>query len=241
MWAVADVEANCLVVYAYQYTSITSVMLLDCFTIPCAMLISRILLGAMYTRIHVSACIISLCGLLLTVFSDLHAGKSGPSPSGPAWLGDLYVLIGASLYGFSNVMQESILKGRHCRCEALGMLGLLGTLISVVQAYATERSALSAFEWSAAMVLPLVGFQLCLFGMYTLTSIFLLRSDAALFNLSLLTSDVYSVVYSWRVQHQTITWCYGAAFATTLSGLVLYHCDAPAVPVCSDVALASEC
>jgi hypothetical protein len=35
--AIADVEANFLVVKAYQYTTITSVMLLDCFSIPCVM------------------------------------------------------------------------------------------------------------------------------------------------------------------------------------------------------------
>ena len=37
--AVLDVEANFLVLTAYNYTSITSIMLLDCFTIPCAMLL----------------------------------------------------------------------------------------------------------------------------------------------------------------------------------------------------------
>lgn len=39
--SIADVEANYFVVLAYQYTSITSVMLIDCFTIPCVMLLSR--------------------------------------------------------------------------------------------------------------------------------------------------------------------------------------------------------
>jgi len=37
--ALLDVEANFLVLTAYNYTSITSIMLLDCFTIPCAMLL----------------------------------------------------------------------------------------------------------------------------------------------------------------------------------------------------------
>eukprot|EP01032_Pedospumella_encystans_P033469 gene33469-37825_t len=35
--AILDVEANYLVLLAYNYTTITSVMLLDCFTIPVAM------------------------------------------------------------------------------------------------------------------------------------------------------------------------------------------------------------
>jgi solute carrier family 35 protein F1/2 len=43
--AVCDVEANFLVVLAYQYTSLSSVMLLDCFSIPCVMLLSWFLLN----------------------------------------------------------------------------------------------------------------------------------------------------------------------------------------------------
>ena len=35
--AICDVEANYLVVRAFQLTSLTSIMLLDCFTIPCVM------------------------------------------------------------------------------------------------------------------------------------------------------------------------------------------------------------
>ena len=46
--SLVDVEANYLVVKAYQYTSITSVMLLDSFTIPCVMLLSFIFLGSRY-------------------------------------------------------------------------------------------------------------------------------------------------------------------------------------------------
>jgi drug/metabolite transporter (DMT)-like permease len=42
--AVLDVEANYLVTKAYQYTSITSVTLLDCFTIPTVMLLSWLVL-----------------------------------------------------------------------------------------------------------------------------------------------------------------------------------------------------
>ena len=41
----ADVEANFLVVKAYEFTTITSVTLLDCFTVPCVVVLSAIFLG----------------------------------------------------------------------------------------------------------------------------------------------------------------------------------------------------
>ena len=43
-----DVEANFLIVLAYRYTTITSVMLIDCWTIPCVMVLSFLFLGARY-------------------------------------------------------------------------------------------------------------------------------------------------------------------------------------------------
>eukprot|EP00933_Yihiella_yeosuensis_P064390 TRINITY_DN6775_c0_g4_i1.p1 TRINITY_DN6775_c0_g4~~TRINITY_DN6775_c0_g4_i1.p1 ORF type:complete len:368 (-),score=35.37 TRINITY_DN6775_c0_g4_i1:38-1141(-) len=224
LWAITDVQANYLVVLAYRYTSVASVMLLDCFAIPCTMLISQCLLGARFTCCHVTACFICVLGLSLTVLSDSMADLAPDSASGSCpWLGDLLVLAGAVLYAFSNVQQESLLKGGCQRGEALGMLGLWGTAFSIIQAGALEGQSLLHCQWSMLTVAYLFGFLLCLFGMYELTSVFLMGSDATLFNLSLLTSDVYSVIYSWQVQHKQISPMYGVAFTTTLSGLIIYH------------------
>ncbi|CAJ1361566.1 unnamed protein product [Effrenium voratum] len=223
IWALADVEANYMVVLAYRYTSVASVMLLDGFTVPGAMLISRLLLGACYRKGHVAACVVCLCGLSLTVFSDsLSKGKAASAASN-AWVGDVFVLCGASLYSLSNVQEELLLK-RHCsRSEALGMLGIFGSLISCVQAFVLESRQLISISWSWADLGYLLGFQLSLFGIYVLTSIFLQISDAAVFNMSLLTCDVYSILFSWQVQHKQISWIYGVAFLLTLSGLLWYH------------------
>ena len=71
MLSIADVEANYFVVKAYSYTSITSVMLLDCFTIPCVMVLSCVFLKAkvaalaslpVCVRVCVSVCVcVCLC------------------------------------------------------------------------------------------------------------------------------------------------------------------------------------
>jgi len=75
--AFADVEGNYLVVRAYQYTSITSVQLLDCFTIPCVMLLSRYLLKIMYTRQQVVGSVICIVGLSFLVVSDSLSQRYG--------------------------------------------------------------------------------------------------------------------------------------------------------------------
>ena len=69
--AFLDVEANVLAITAYKYTSITSVMLLDCFSIPCTMLLSYFWLSAKYHWYHCVGVLLCTGGLGLTVYSDL--------------------------------------------------------------------------------------------------------------------------------------------------------------------------
>ena len=58
VWAVLDVEANYFVVKAFQYTSITSVTLLDCFSIPCAMLLTRVFLQSRWVQVAASLSVV---------------------------------------------------------------------------------------------------------------------------------------------------------------------------------------
>ena len=69
--AIFDVEGNYLVVKAFQHTSMTSVMLLDCFAIPCVLVLSRFALGAQFTRLHLVGAAACVVGAALTVFSDV--------------------------------------------------------------------------------------------------------------------------------------------------------------------------
>lgn len=58
---------------SYQYTSLTSVMLLDCWSIPCVIILTWIFLKTKYGLrkfIGVGVCV---AGLILVVFSDVHA------------------------------------------------------------------------------------------------------------------------------------------------------------------------
>lgn len=74
--AAADVEGNFLLVKAYQYTTITSVQLLDCFTIPLVMLLGRVVLRARYNRKHLLGASICLVGLVLLILSDLLSKRN---------------------------------------------------------------------------------------------------------------------------------------------------------------------
>lgn len=96
-----DVEANYLVTKAYQFTSITSVTLLDCCTIPAAMGFSILLLRARYRRGHYGGAAMCLAGVALLLLTEQRSASGGSNP----WLGDLLVMAGSLVYALCNVTQ----------------------------------------------------------------------------------------------------------------------------------------
>lgn len=228
-----DVQANTLVVWAYEYTSLTSVMLLDCFTIPCVMLLSRLVLSAKYSPRHALGALVCGMGVGLTVASDLlprryggrgHTDRKGHQPL----LGDLLCLGSAFLYAVSNVAQEAMVKTAH-PTTWLSRLGLAGAVVSSAQAALLGEiaSLRRVIARSSIAALAFAGYVLTLFLFYLGGSHFLAVADAAALNLSLLTADVWAVLYAALVAQAAPPPLYYLAFACTATGVVLYHTRPP--------------
>ncbi|KAI4302735.1 hypothetical protein MLD38_038447 [Melastoma candidum] len=214
-----DVEANFLVVKAYQYTSITSVMLLDCWSIPSVMLLTWLLLSTKYRYKKITGVLVCVAGLVMVVFSDVHAGdrSGGPNPR----KGDALVIAGATLYAVSNVSEEYLVKNAD-RVELMSMLGFFGAIISAIQISILERQELKSIHWSAGAVFPFVGFSLAMFLFYSLVPILLKINGSTMLNLSLLTSDMWAVLIRIFAYHEKVDWMYFVAFGGVVLGLVIY-------------------
>ncbi|XP_010055121.2 solute carrier family 35 member F1 isoform X1 [Eucalyptus grandis] len=216
---VVDVEANFLVVKAYQYTSITSVMLLDCWSIPSVMLLTWLFLSTKYRFKKIAGVLVCVAGLVMVVFSDVHAGdrSAGSNPR----KGDALIIAGATLYAVSNVSEEYLVKNAD-RVELMSMLGLFGAIISAIQVSIFERNALKSIHWTAGVTLPFVGFSLAMFLFYSFVPILLKRNGSTMLNLSLLTSDMWAVLIRIFAYHEKVDWMYFVAFAAVAVGLVIY-------------------
>lgn len=217
--ALFDVEGNFLVVKAYQYTSLTSVMLLDCWTIPCVILFTWLFLKTKYRIRKFIGVAVCVAGLVLVVFSDVHAadraGGSHPIK------GDLLVIAGATLYGVTNTSEEFLVKNVD-RVEVMAMLGLFGAIISAIQIAILERNELKAIHWSAGALLPYSGFAAAMFLFYSTVPILLQISGSTMLNLSLLTSDMWAVLIRIFAYHEKVDWMYFIAFAGVVVGLIIY-------------------
>ncbi|MED6207960.1 hypothetical protein PIB30_040478 [Stylosanthes scabra] len=207
------------VVKAYQYTSLTSVMLLDCWSIPSVMLLTWLFLKTKYRFKKITGVIVCVAGLVLVVFSDVHsadrAGGTNPRK------GDLLVIAGATLYAISNVSEEFLVKNAD-RVELMAMLGLFGGIISAIQISILERNELRSIHWSAGAALPFVGFAVAMFMFYSLVPVLLKRNGSTMLNLSLLTSDMWSVVIRIFAYHEKVDWMYFVAFGAVVVGLIIY-------------------
>ncbi|OAY80816.1 Solute carrier family 35 member F1, partial [Ananas comosus] len=184
--AIVDVQGNFLVVKAYQYSSITSVALLDCWTIPWVIILTWIAMGTRYSLGQFLGAGTCVAGLALVLFSD--AGASGEGGKKPL-LGDALVIAGTLCYAFSNVGEEFCVKKKD-RVEVIAMLGVFGLLVCATEIAIFERKNLQEVKWSPTMISLFAGFAAASFLFYSVFPFLLKMSGATLFNLSLLTSDI---------------------------------------------------
>ena len=111
--AALDVEANLLLVSAFRFTSLSSATLLDCASIPAAVALSAVLLGARYRRPHLAGAALCVLGLAFLVLADSGGGGAAAAAAGSKpWLGDVLVVVGATVYAGCNVLQEKMLGKR---------------------------------------------------------------------------------------------------------------------------------
>ncbi|CAN9501290.1 unnamed protein product [Ophioblennius macclurei] len=217
----ADVEANYAVVKAYQFTTLTSIQLLDCFVIPVLMLLSWFFLKTRYKFVHYVAVVVCLLGVGAMVGADIVAGRDQGSSS-DVLLGDGLALLSAALYAVSNVCQEHTVKNLS-RVEFLGTMGLFGTVISGIQLAVLETQAVADIEWSLRIALLFAVYALCMYALYSFMPIVVKLSSATAVNLSLLTADLFSLFVGIFLFHDSFSALYIVSFVVILVGFVMFN------------------
>jgi drug/metabolite transporter (DMT)-like permease len=214
-------EANYLVTKAYQLTSLTSVTLLDCFTVPAVMALSVVVLRRRFAPQQYVAAALCIVGLTVLVVSDRQASGS----PGSVLLGDALVILGACLYAVCNVLQERLLAAAPFQ-EVLAMLGCWGALLSLLQVAALETPTLLQLQLRLTSIGPFFTFAGALFAFYSLVPFVLMWGGATVLNLSLLTSDFWAAGARmvWFGGFGGTLPAFAASLALVASGLALYAC-----------------
>lgn len=220
MISLFDVEGGYLVLLSYRYTSLTSVTLLDCFAIVVVLVVSMIL-GARFFPNHYVGCLLCILGIGCLLIAD----TSSHNASSPL-LGDFLCILGAGLYGLSNVSAEFFLKQMDFR-RYLARIGFFGAVISGIQGVCVEWSDILHWptSWQATMLF--VAYIWSMFLFYTAVALMLQISDACLMNLSLLTTDVYVLVAGYFIFNNGFSLFYFLSLGLTVFGVCLYNCKSP--------------
>ena len=231
--ALLDVEANYLTVLAYRYTSLTSVSVLDAMAIPSAMLFSRLCLGRRYVVAHLFGAIVCLCGMSANVFTDFESEEKDNVEAKEyphLVLGDFLAMLGGLMFGARDVLTELSVKNFGGTNEYLGMVGLFGTLISFTQVILLERQQVEDFFSGATETCPLaMGLWLLLAYVATASlryagfAHFLVVSEAALLNLSLLTADLWSAIFEVVAERIIPPVLFWVSLALVLGGVFIYE------------------
>ncbi|KAI1854325.1 hypothetical protein JX265_012494 [Neoarthrinium moseri] len=215
-----DVLGNYFTVLAYNYTNQLSAQLLNFWSIVCVVIISFVLLKVRYKIFQIAGILIACGGMGLLLGSDHIQGTNG-GPGVDLLKGDLFALLGATLYGISNVFEEWFVSKRPMY-EVLSFLGFFGVIINGVIAGVFDRASFEASTWDGNIAGYLVGYTLALFIFYSLAPLILRMGSAAFFDISLLTANFWGTIIGIHVFGYTIYYLYPIAFVLIIIGLVVY-------------------
>jgi len=161
--------------------------------------------------------LICFVGITINILSDYHQDQklksedSGEESAGEQMIedayphriaGDILAILGGILFGVSNTLQEVIVKDGTL-LEYFGCFSFFASIITFFQAMILEQDEIMTFftqsssETCSAQEGKNLFFLFAVTGvmMYMGIAAFLQISDAAFFNLSLLTGDAWAVVF----------------------------------------------
>lgn len=238
--AVADSQADFLGSLAYSYgVSIASVGMLSSFTIPCAMLFSYLFLHVRYLRLHYAGCAVAFLGLVFVVLADVDISNSDQESNAnnstefderhdPVF-GDFLVIVGSAVYAAANVATEKFVKAKSL-IVFLVWLCLFGWCISFIQFLALEQANLPKVASNPDIWLLFVpgGVLFCI--MYYAIGKYLQLYDSVMFNLSLLTTDVWGIVFGYLLFNETMHVLKFVGFGFVVVGVYVYNKQDPVRP-----------
>lgn len=95
-----------MIVKAYEYTTILSIMLCDVMGIPAVVILSLLFLHSRFTWKHYLSVLLCLIGIAIMIIHDFNKSSEGTHRI----IGDLMALGAALLYSISNICQETLVK-----------------------------------------------------------------------------------------------------------------------------------
>jgi drug/metabolite transporter (DMT)-like permease len=208
-------------IYSYNTTSLSSAMLLSTTVVfwvaPLDFFIQK-------RRISIAQGIALLIGFTGATVVFIADGTGEMQ-----WLGNVLALSAAILYALSNVLQERLVQFgsvnlyicRFCFFAVPGNLILTG---------AVEWKEIRDYDWQAVIFVFVFGYAALLAGYYSFQPFIMQFSTAIEMNISLLSSNFFSLLISILAFGQKAEWLYLVGFVCVPVAIVIYYLFPPKDP-----------
>jgi drug/metabolite transporter (DMT)-like permease len=203
------------VVYAFNTTSLTSALLLSTTVIIWVAPVSYFLIKRRSSMIQIVAIVIGFAGVVVIFIAD----EDGASQ----WVGNVLATVAALCYAFANVLQEELVyKGSVS--NFLTRFGVVSVPVNIVLGAAVEWKVIAEYNWDAITFVYLFAYSIVLALWYAFSAFVLQFSSAVEMNISLLTSNFYSLLISVAAFGRKPNWLYLIGFFCIPAAIVLYAC-----------------
>ncbi|KAF8341184.1 DUF914-domain-containing protein [Amanita rubescens] len=233
--AACDAEGNFFAVKAYSYTDLLSCMLLVAWSIPVCLFFSWLYMKPKYHWTQILGILICIGGLGLLVTCDLLTGKNWRAVD--KGKGDAFMIAAGTLYGFSNATEELFVRKRPLHevwliyvwsssrltlGQVVGQLGMFGFIINTIQAALLEYKLIKNGKWDGITVGFILAYTAAMVVLYTVQPLLYRLASSTYYNLSLLSSNFYGLLFGLFLYHYKPFWMYFVSFFVVIVGLVTY-------------------
>eukprot|EP00977_Amphora_coffeiformis_P004022 scaffold804_cov165-Amphora_coffeaeformis.AAC.1 len=216
---------------SFHYTSLTSTTLLGSLTVPSTMVFSMRILSRSFGKYHYVGVLLCVIGGGLTVWADFDK-QSDSSSDHHSYIGDMLAVVAAFIYGLGDVISEYCVKNVD-RYELLGMLGLYGAIFTGLTFPWIDYEALSGIVHdrtkSEQMEIfgVLVWYIASVLSYYITEALFFVSSDATLLNLSVQSSNLWAILFSFVVYDVLPPLLFYPALILVVGGVCVYELKSP--------------
>ena len=220
-------------VLAYRYTSFASAMLLVTTVVFWVAPMAYFIFGRKINWIQFIAMGIAIAGCSMIMVAQ---GREGDN-----WKGNLLSLLSAILYAVSSVLQEKIVH-ETSKSAYLLRYSIGTTFFCAIMTGALEWRQIKYYNWNVRSGLLTFAYSFLLACYYISVPVVLEYSNSTIMNLSMLTSNFYSLIIDIVFMNGIRSWLYLLGFALVPIAIVLfvYFEDKPKVQSQDDAAANNE-
>ncbi|EFO63348.1 Membrane protein [Giardia lamblia P15] len=195
-----DITANSLAIMSFVYTSVGAVLLILCLSTPFSMILSLIIVKARFSWMQVMFSCFATGFAILFVILDTMGDESKHRV-----LGDLLAIASAFIYGLTSVINEFII-GSYTPVQFLARLSIGAFSLALILFLCLEVDNIQILAtprpWWYIM-----GYLISLIVMYSVLPLVIKYGGAVVFNISLISCNVYGMVASLIIfRYKYIPW-----------------------------------